>query len=336
MDRWAAEKKYDCHFICVCMLADKGASQLSLEFANQLKLQYCINAFIDNPKDLPEYGQLGCSGFIVMDETHNVVSTCTSAFMQVRSLAFSHVETLLDSILAKTPPPQVCPGEFVKILAGEKDVAGATAICLQVQDGAFLQLQLLTGARRQNKIRVPASEVWKLGSPSDPERGCCSSGECGSRKSCALGGCEPTLDDCQQDETPLDDAFLTSMLSLVSVRVPSMDEEHAECADALRRLAEELSTAALEAALATLREHFSHEESLFDQHGFGEHQDARFSAKRSHVDDHNRLLEKMRGQLRSQGPVPPTFVRSLLQDFHEHTSRYDVQYSDFLSSKCVA
>eukprot|EP00930_Biecheleria_cincta_P045313 TRINITY_DN31245_c0_g1_i1.p1 TRINITY_DN31245_c0_g1~~TRINITY_DN31245_c0_g1_i1.p1 ORF type:complete len:335 (-),score=54.46 TRINITY_DN31245_c0_g1_i1:385-1389(-) len=333
MDRWAGEGKYDCNFLCVCMLADSSASHLSMEFANQLKLQHCINAFIDNHMDAPEYGQLGCGGFIVMDETHNVVSTCTSPFMQVRSLAFAHVETLLDAILAKQPTPQVCPGEFVRILTSDKDTAGATAICLQIDKGGSLLLQVLTGAQRQKQIRLAASDVWKLGSESDPEKGCHSS-ECGSRCS-ATGGCEPVWDDSQKDDSPVDEDFIASKLSLVSVRVPSMDAEHIECADALRRLAAELSMASLETTLATLSEHFAHEEALFDQHGFGEHADVRFSAKRTHIEDHNRLLEKMRQQLRSQGPVPSSFVRGLLQDFHEHTSRYDVQYSELLSSKCV-
>lgn len=331
MDRWAGGGKYDCNFLCVCILGDKSASNLSVEFAKELKLQHCVNAFIDNPRDMPEYGQLGCGGFIVMDGTHNVVSTCTSPFMQVRSLAFSHVETLLDAIEAKRTPPEVCPGEFVCILACEKDIKGATAICLRIEDGVSLLLQVLTGARRGQQMRLAAHEVSKLGSTQDVEKGC-SSGDCGASY-CASGGCEPLLDDGQKDESPLEEDFIAANLQLVSVCVPSMDTEHAECAEALRTLAAKSSVASLEAVEAAFSEHFSHEEALFDQHGFGEHADVRFSAKRTHIEDHNRLLGKIRQQLRSKGPVPPAFIRTLLQDFHEHTSRYDIQYSELLSSK---
>jgi len=334
MDRWAREGKYDCNFLCVCILADRSASNLSVEYANQLKLQHCVNAFIDNQADMPQYGQLGCSGFIVMDATHNVVSTCTSAFLQIRSLAFAHVETLLDAIVAKRPSPQVCPGEFVRVLACEKGVNGATALCLNIETDGTLLLQVLTGAQRQQQIRLASSEVLKLGSTDDPESGC-SSGECSSN-SCAPPACEPVMVAGQEDAAKLDEDFIAANLDLASVRVPSMDAEHAQCADALRSFAAQPSKASLEAVLAEFSEHFSHEEALFDQYGFGEHVDARFSAKRSHIEDHNRLLAKIRQQLLSRDPVPPAFVCSVLRDFHEHTSRYDVQYSELLSSKGVS
>mmetsp|Transcript_80621 Transcript_80621/g.152269 ORF Transcript_80621/g.152269 Transcript_80621/m.152269 type:complete len:338 (+) Transcript_80621:264-1277(+) len=336
MDRWAQSGKYDCNFLCVCVVGDPGASQLSVEFANQLKLQHCVNAFVDNHKDLPEYGQLGCSGFIVMDATHNVVSSATSAFMQVRSLAFAHVEALLDAIVAKRLPPQVCPGEFVRIVVGEDGLGGACAICLRIEEGGSLLLQVLTGPQQQKKITLAAGQVLKLGVEGDEEMGG-SLGECGPNE-CDSEACKPGCNDCQagpEDAQKLEEDFVADMLQLVSVRVASMDAEHAECAQALRGLAAKPSAATLEAVQAALSEHFAHEEALFDEHGFGEHTDMRFSAKRTHIEDHNRLLEKIRQQLRSQGPVPATFVRGLLQDFHEHTSRYDVQYSDFLSSKCV-
>jgi len=160
---------------------------------------------------------------------------------------------------------------------------------------------------------------------------------------CSPSSCDPTkyeISNCdksscnQADETPLDEEFVAARLQLESVRVPSMDAEHVECAKALRVLADEPSAASLEAVLAAFSEHFAHEQSLFDEHGFGEHANQRFSAKRTHIDDHNRLLEKIRLQLRSHS-VPIGFVRELLQDFHEHTSRYDVQYSQLFSSKGV-
>jgi len=334
MNRWAQEGKYDCNFLCVCILADRSASNLSVEYANQLKLQHCVNAFIDNQVDMPEYGQLGCSGFIVMDAAHNVVSTCTSAFLQIRSLAFAHVETLLDAILAKRPPPQVCPGQFVRVLACEKGINGATALCLKIEIDGSLLLQVLTGAQRQKQIRLATSKVLKLGSTDDLENGC-SSDKCGSNR-CALPACEPVWEAGQENASTLDEDFIKAKLQLVSVCVPSMDAEHAQCAEALRIFAMQHSVAALEAVLAEFSKHFSHEEALFDQYGFGKHTDVRFSAKHTHIEDHSRLLAKIRQQLLSQGPVPPAFVCSLLQDFHEHTSRYDVQYSKFISSKCAS
>ena len=72
MDLWAKSGKYDCNFLCICVVGDRSAKSLSVEFANELKLQHCINSFIDNRGDMPEYGQLGCNGFIVLDADHKV------------------------------------------------------------------------------------------------------------------------------------------------------------------------------------------------------------------------------------------------------------------------
>lgn len=160
------------------------------------------------------------------------------------------------------------------------------------------------------------------------------SGQCGPG-GCGPGGCEPGA--CEPGAgAPLDGEYVASKLNLVSVQVPSMDAEHAECADALRKLATELSRASLETVQREFSEHFEHEEGLFDEHGFGGHKNERFSAKKTHIKDHHRLLDKIAGQLRSGvASVPQAFVRELLTDFNEHTSKYDVQYSEFLSSKGV-
>lgn len=342
MDTWAKQGKYDCHFICVCVLGDRSAQQLSAQFGNELKLQYCVNTFVDNPLGLPDYGQLGCQGFIVMDASHNVVSTQTSAYMQVRSLAFAHVESLLDALSSQRQLPAVCPGEYVKLVSGEPGMSGATALCLRT-DPKALQVQVLTGTHRGTKATLPPSAVSRLGDetgPRDEETGpLLGSGErpcgAGGGSPCGPGGCAIPLaarNDGECDAS-LDDDYVASRLDLVSVRVPSMDAEHAECAQALGRLVTECSGPSLEAVLKTLTDHFAHEEALFEEHGFGAHQDKRFSAKATHIEDHGRILTGIREQLGSGTEfVPRSFVRDLLRDFHEHTSRYDVQYSELLSS----
>lgn len=125
-------------------------------------------------------------------------------------------------------------------------------------------------------------------------------------------------------------------MKLASVKVASMDAEHAECAGTLRRLAREGSTSALQAVRACLAEHFSHEEALFDQYGFGG-SDERFSARKTHVDDHSRMLESISAQLSAtaagEGRVASGFVRKLLDDFQEHANKYDAMYAEFLSSR---
>lgn len=356
MDSWAGAKKYDCHFICACVVGDRSAANLSREFGQELKLKHCINGFIDNQGDMPSYGQLGCNGFIVLDETHKVISQATSAFMQVRDLAFKHVETILDATFAKRPLPAVCPGEFVMLEAGadRPGLNGEQGICVNVLDDTFLEVQLMTGQYKKRTAKVPFTVVRKLENEESEEEeeeegmdmtGSCGPGGCGPRGSesggcgpsegagCSPGGCDKP--GCaKRGEEAMDMDFVSAKLDLVSVKVPSMDAEHEDCAEALQMLATMLVSPALEAVLSVLKSHFQHEEALFEEHGWGNNSDERFSAKRTHVEDHKRILQKIRRQLGTgAGEVPAAFVKELLQDFHEHTSRYDVQYAEELNSK---
>eukprot|EP00746_Dinoflagellata_sp_MGD_P021361 gnl/MRDRNA2_/MRDRNA2_149865_c0_seq1.p1 gnl/MRDRNA2_/MRDRNA2_149865_c0~~gnl/MRDRNA2_/MRDRNA2_149865_c0_seq1.p1 ORF type:complete len:270 (-),score=51.86 gnl/MRDRNA2_/MRDRNA2_149865_c0_seq1:311-1120(-) len=100
MNEWA-KGSLDCHFICICVLGDAEAKDMALEFGKQLKLTTTVNGFIDNRGDMPRKGQLGCSGFIILDRDLNTVSACTSAFMQVRERAFKDVEKILATTMTK-------------------------------------------------------------------------------------------------------------------------------------------------------------------------------------------------------------------------------------------
>jgi hemerythrin len=135
---------------------------------------------------------------------------------------------------------------------------------------------------------------------------------------------------------PVDEDIVNSALQLTSVKVPSMDHEHEEIADALRCLAEERSLEALEATLKCMKAHFEHEEKLFEEYGFGGHINDMFSAKKTHIEDHRRITSKMQRQMYqvpgTQAGVTAEFVEEVLKDFHEHTNRYDVQYSELMSS----
>lgn len=233
---------------------------LSVEFANELKLQHCINSFIDNRRDMPEYGQLGCQGFIVLDAEHKVLSKATFPFVDNQRRAFQHVEALLEPFKRRSVPN---PGE----LGQQRGNGGALA-----------------------------------------------------------GGAE------------LGDAYLERTLNLASVNVPAMDAEHASCAEALRKLAVDQSRVALEDVFKEIAEHFSHEEALMDQYGFAADQDDKFSAKKTHIKEHRRILARLQEQLQQPScrtSVPSAFIVELLDEFHNHTTRYDMQYSQLLSSQAV-
>ena len=53
---------------------------------------------------LPNWGQLGCQGFIILDGQGSVVCKTTPAFMEVEDLAFRYVETILGSLLSSRGP----------------------------------------------------------------------------------------------------------------------------------------------------------------------------------------------------------------------------------------
>lgn len=370
MNTWAKERA-DCNFLCVCVVGDASAQALAREMSSEMKLTDCVNGFIDNEQDMPTYGQLGCKGFIILDAEHRVVSASTSVFMQVRDLAFRHVEALLDAVCAKRPLPKVCPGESIVLQqapAQRPELKGCQGICVKI-DGASVHFGFMSGPLKGRVAEFPIEAVGPLvpttggytsgcapGSCSDGScaqmqmgdgtcgDGSCDSTSCGDGKgadcdsmSCgsAGGGCK-TAGGCDEAGTCLSENFVKECLNVVSVKVQSMDDEHAECIAALRTLVDSRARSSLEAALRCLGDHFSHEEALFEEYGFGAHSNANLSAAKSHAEEHRRILDTVRAWLAENSgrqDVPPQFIRAVLLEFHEHTSRYDTQYAEPLSAK---
>lgn len=358
MNVWAASGKYDCNFLCVCVLGDPSGAQLATEMGRESNLTHCINGFVDSRKDMPSYGQLGCAGFIVLNKSHQVVSPATAAFGDVRGLAFKHVETLLDAMCAEKPIPRVCPGEEVMIT--DPMYLNQPAICTGVQ-GDVLSLVLVQGRSRGKQIQLAMSKVVVPGdeggySPSEESlqgscnqdgaagkcnQGSCNQGSCNQQSLDEGGGCQDSVcegsmagGDCNTKKRPVDSNLLENSLRLKSVKVASMDREHEECALALHKLAKEQSLSALQETIQCLSSHFEDEEKLLEEHGFGGNLDDRFSARATHIKDHKRILEKMEAQT-GGNLIPAEFIEELLQDFHLHTSKYDMSYSELLNSRGV-
>jgi len=100
MDEWAASFGAAAAFVCVSC----GGPQLASQFGTQLKLKHCHNTWVDED-DMPAWGQLGCNGFIVIDGSHSVVCKASRAYLEVKSAAFRHVETLLSALIVEKPLP---------------------------------------------------------------------------------------------------------------------------------------------------------------------------------------------------------------------------------------
>lgn len=358
MNSWAAGATYDCNFLCICVLGDRTAYNLCKEMSTQMKLTHCVNGFVASPSDMPTYGQLGCQGFIILDKEHNVISQGTTPFMQVRAMAFQHVEALLDAVCNNSPLPSICPGEMGELIdapAGEEKLKGMRGVCIKVANRK-VDFGFMEGPMRGNMISVDESMVRRVTHDEESSAGGCSTGTCSVGGTCATGdcgqsgasdckggscasgsckpgkGCDPSS--CDKAECKIDPAFVDEILNIHSVKVDSMDAEHAMCSKTLRGLVEKRSKESLQDVLECLEDHFEHEEELFDQFGFGVHVNEKLSARKSHAAEHHRLLEKVRGQLGgASATISAAFIKELLQDFHEHTTLYDMQYADFLAQE---
>ena len=69
--------------------------ELALTFAKRLQLRHVHNTVaLENPA----WGQLGCSGFIILDKDANVLVEKTIPFLEYRESAFQYLVDLLDAI----------------------------------------------------------------------------------------------------------------------------------------------------------------------------------------------------------------------------------------------
>mmetsp|Transcript_84257 Transcript_84257/g.235129 ORF Transcript_84257/g.235129 Transcript_84257/m.235129 type:complete len:357 (+) Transcript_84257:245-1315(+) len=351
MNAWASKGKFDCHFLCICVLGSPEAKSLAQEMGRQMRLTTCVNGYIDSSKDMPRQGQLGCQGFILLDHEMGVVSAGTSPFMRVRDLAFKHVETLLVAQAQRLPLPKVCPGEFVEV--EEPSQRGKQGVCVGISGDLGTVLVMLMDSRKT--VQFPASSVKKLQEDDEHsgsedgncngggcDNGGCKPGSCGQGGKCDPGascgprgcgpdgGCELQAGGCSPGAACNDPVPMLE--GVPSVKVPSMDHEHEECVVVLNALATERTPATLEAVYNELAKHFEHEEALLDTHGWGGDVKDRFSAKRSHFEDHSRILSKIKSEYKKgQQKVCTQFVKELLQDFADHAERYDGHYAEHLS-----
>lgn len=94
MDRWSVEYGDQATFICVGC----AGPALAGSFGRQLQLKHCNNTYLPQGRG-PAWGQLGCSGFIVLDGDLNVVCPASLAYLKVKDEAFRHVETLVDALV---------------------------------------------------------------------------------------------------------------------------------------------------------------------------------------------------------------------------------------------
>ena len=265
-------------------------------FGQMFQLENAINCYIPSGNYMPVgFGQLGCSGFIVVDKKGNFVSRKTRAYLQYGEGAFEHVEELLSDLLKEEPTS-------TKSQANARDAspfsAGSTAI--------------IDGMGKFDGVHVTIAHF-------DPSSGCFSVKLHGSGKSLLVQPCslrpldepisskEATSEESDAEKDVLTGNAKVKALAPPSVGVESMDQEHAECARAFQELLDMPTSGNLEKVIGLLEEHFDHEEKLMKQHGFGNGDGkgfSTFSALDSHSYDHQRILSIGRDELLRITKVP--------------------------------
>lgn len=92
MEKWANEY-HNVRFLAACV-DQLGVAQ---QFARMFQFHKVVHCHIPSREYFPVgFGQLGCAGFIVSDESGCFVSRKTQAYLQYGDVAFRHLEGLLE------------------------------------------------------------------------------------------------------------------------------------------------------------------------------------------------------------------------------------------------
>lgn len=78
-------------FLCICV----DEKHVAESFGQMFKFTSVINGWIPTRNDMPNFGQLGCSGFIIVSGDGYFISKKTSAFLEKGDIAFKQVEKFL-------------------------------------------------------------------------------------------------------------------------------------------------------------------------------------------------------------------------------------------------
>lgn len=97
MEAWASSGEYGQNFQFLCVCVDNRADVVAKTFGHMFRFQHAMNGYIPSKEYFPVgYGQLGCGGFIVVDQKGRFISRKTKAYLQYGDGAFRDVERLLN------------------------------------------------------------------------------------------------------------------------------------------------------------------------------------------------------------------------------------------------
>ena len=96
MNLWSSSfYKNKAYFLCICCDSPK----LAITMGERMELNSCINSIIAGPSEGPYWGQLGCSGFIMLyPNTQKIITEKTMAYQEIGEKAFRNVESIIDKV----------------------------------------------------------------------------------------------------------------------------------------------------------------------------------------------------------------------------------------------
>lgn len=302
MTAWAKEE-WPVRLLMVCVNGDRTARGVAEEFANAYQTKGVDVGFIGSRTQMPNFGQLGCSGYIVHDAAGSLVSRATKGYNQLGAdAAFRDVERLVFGMLER-PPPAECLA--IRNMQGSKRKAGQGGGEVVVLHG--LQSAELNGqegrvvGQQDDRIVVELASGRKAFKPENLRA------------------------------------------KLVQTGVEKMDEDHEQIHAALDVLVKELSVEALTAVVEAVQAHFAEEEAWFQETGWGGFSEftrgERTVPVASHVAAHQGILQDISQKLaaaRKSGKVLKAEAADIMAAFTEHTNTYDAAYARPSCADCCA
>lgn len=335
MERWASSAAFrdKVRFLTISV----AGPDLATTYAKQYRFKNVLNGYIEKERDMPMFGQLGCQGFVIFNQAGKMALPKTSAFLDIKKIAFDDVEFQVNTLLSdKDAGGLLETGQKVQLArlvkAPRLNGRAGTVVGFDSKSKRY-QIQV-DGYKKSYGVQaaniIPLRRSAQSSSFGKKRKSTCGPGGCSmpKAKQCGVQDCETecsNADSCSSDGKCAD--------AYPSVGVKAMDDEHADCFLSLQQLEESLALVDLKSAKKKIEAHFAHEEKLFEETGFDD--GGKFSKTKSHCQDHRKILAEIDAEMdrcvKSSGDaVSKAFASSLVARLGDHTKQYDMQYSSHM------
>lgn len=354
MEHWARGRQFGrkADFLCISVTGKRTAEQ----FKSSLGLDVVTLGFVEGR--MPRFGQLGCSGFVVLHPDGTIANPRTTAFLDRGEGAFRDLETLLGKLCeADFEWPATLATKSVKALqhlAINRDID--TRACIEKKEieqaiilGSIAKLssgklkKLLQKEGVDTKSCLERQDYVSLILGHNPNQTTPATGTAmpsfAAAMQCPDGLCEKPKKKKKKTTCCHTDAQSSYQAARVaSVGNQLIDAEHAECTDAINQLAKNQTPEDLKRVLQVFGDHFRHEEEMMTASGFGGNAGDSFAAITGHTRDHNNMMEKIQKihdlhfitSIDPKEKVGMEEVKAIAELFERHARSFDALYEGHL------